>query len=209
MEENKNIKKELEDLSPWLHELKSKSTPERKVPPKDYFQNFEDRLMNRIQEEDALTEKLLVENTNLSSWWKKTLAGLFQPKYAVGFSVAIIVVVFLTNNLGENPTAPETSTSNLLLAELSVEETTDYILNNIQDFETTEIMEVVEETMIDDEISEKLTITTIETASEPNEEVLEPAKEDNTLDKVLENLDDEEAFLEELTEEEIEELDIF
>ena len=208
MEENKNIKKELEDLSPWLHELKSKSTPERKGPPKDYFQNFEDRLMHRIQEEEALTEKPLVQETRLSSWWKRILAGLFQPKYAVGFSVAIIVVVFLTNNLGENPTAPETSTSNLLLAELSVEETTDYILNNIQDFETTEIMEVVEETMIDDEISEKLTITTIETVSEPNE-VLKPIEEENTLNKVLEELEDEEAFLEELTEEEIEELDIF
>ncbi len=209
MEENKNIKKELEDLSPWLHELKSKSTPERKGPPKDYFQNFEDRLMHRIQEEEALTEKPLVEETRLSSWWKRILAGLFQPKYAVGFSVAIIVVVFFANGLGETPTAPQTKTTNLLLAELSVEETTDYIINNIQDFETTEIMGVVEEMVIDEQISEKLTITTIEPASELNEEVLEPAKEDNTLDKVLENLDDEEAFLEELTEEEIEELDIF
>lgn len=198
MKESDNIKKELEQLSPWLHQLKSVEKNVEKQPPANYFNHLEDRLMSRIQEEEAL-----VKNNNTAkveqSWWSKLLKRLWQPQYATGIGVVAVVLVLFTVDFGSNNNELATADSNTLLAGLSIEETTAYVLDNIQEFETTEITALVEEELINETITEELP-ETIPTVTTPKT---------NTIEKALEELEEEGEFLDELTEEEIESLDIF
>ena len=64
--------------------------------PNNYFENFEDRLMSRIKEEDALSGSTESNATDISfiPWLLKAVQLLFTPKYAVSFATAVVLVVF-------------------------------------------------------------------------------------------------------------------
>lgn len=149
MNDKNNIDKELKELSPFLSKLKKNK--KQGSLPNNYFERFEDRLMHRIQEENALTPT--IKKTDLSFWDKLML--LLTPKFALGFSVAMSLVigtifVFNNNNISNNDNNNSFSEGHLL-ANLSFEETNNYIINHIDDFSIEDIV-----ASLDIEILEKI-----------------------------------------------------
>ncbi len=184
MKDKENIKKELESLSPFLSQLKS-DTSENKSVPKHYFANFEDRLRNRMEQESALQPTAPIPTKkNWSSW----LARFWQPQYAMAFSVVLLLLAFWQWMPQQNDATTVVASHQSLLADISIEETTDYILENIQDFEMTDIATLLEE-------DELLTIPTPTSTS--------------TLDQALQQIEGGDQLLDELTEEDIEALEFF
>lgn len=189
MNENQNNSNdELKELSSFLSKLpKSKK---QEVLPKDYFQNFEARLMNRINEEEALKPKTI--ETKTTSWWDK-ISTIFIPKYAFGFASVIILIVSVFFVLNDNNATQED-----LLAELSQEEATTYIVNNIEDFSTEEIIASLEL----NEIKKIETITIIKPTIE--NKTTEPSSSKTAMEKAIEQAGGE-RILEDLKAEDIEE----
>lgn len=134
MEKNK-INKELEEISPFLSQLK-KDKKEGFSMPENYFDNFGDRLMHRIEEEAALSTKEQVEKTRISSFLSQIKAFL-RPHYAIGFSTCLLLIIASIYVLKpvDNPTNLETMEG--LLADGSIDS---YIYNHIEDFRTEDIV---------------------------------------------------------------------
>lgn len=189
------IKDELEELSPFLASL-NKDKKAGMAMPANYFERFEDRLMHRIQEEEALSPKASTEKPKRVGLWD-FFRSLWGPRYVGAFSMAVVALVFtvywLDNGSIEEVNAP------ILVAELTQMETEAYIINNIDDFATEDIVEVAENDVVE----------TIEVSIEPivkEVEVVdnEPVEESqNIMDKALKKAGAED-LLEDLTEEDLE-----
>ena len=149
MNKKDEINNELNEISPFLSDL-NKDRKEGFSIPKNYFDNFENRLMSRIREEEALSGSKIadsVDNT-IFSWIQNAVKLLFTPKYAVSFSIAVVAVVFGIQffSISTSDTTQEPS----LIAQLSIEETHLFIVNNIHDFSIDDIIEIVETEVIED-----------------------------------------------------------
>ncbi len=127
MNNNNDIREELEGLSPFLS--KQKNRPEGFEIPKDYFKSLPNMVMDKVK------EKPVIYQEPSSNWVDEIitmLQGLFQPRYAVAIaSVAILLVagIYFTAD-SENP-APLTA----LLSEVPDEALDNYISENIDDFD--------------------------------------------------------------------------
>ena len=89
MNNKKEIRDELKDLSPFLSDIKKENA--FKVP-KDYFKSLPDKILEQVQVSKNTTE----QTTTQSSWLDRLIEGiaiLFQPRYAVGFATALILIV--------------------------------------------------------------------------------------------------------------------
>lgn len=139
----KEIAEELNELAPFLAKLKKEKKQEQHLPA-EYFNNFEDRLRSRIREEEALTPKIRATQQKDNSFWSK-ISWLFRPQYTMGLAtVAILVVVGL--NLFNQPTETLVKqTPEQLFAQLTTEDLTIYINNNIEDFSTEDIIQTMDE----------------------------------------------------------------
>jgi len=121
MDNKKDIKDELKGLSPLLSGIKKDNA--FKVP-KDYFKSLPDKVLEQVQVTKNITEKA----TDQPSWLNRlieNIAVLFQPKYAVGFATALILIVaavYINQNSGD-----QLNDSNLFVSQ--------YIEENIDDFD--------------------------------------------------------------------------
>jgi hypothetical protein len=146
---NKKIKDELNELSPFLSDLNS-DRKEGFTTPDNYFERFEDRLMSRIREEEALSGNTNKETAGIAeeSWFMKTMRLLITPKYAASFASCMLLLVFGLNYILNKKMG--TDKGPLLLAQLTIEETNEYIINNIEDFATADIIESIGVDVIDE-----------------------------------------------------------
>lgn len=193
---NKKVQEELEKMAPFLTEYK-KGTPQKMPIPTNYFERFEDRLMHRIQEEEALekgtnsTGDRLLGGLGIKSFLKQ----LFRPYYALGGLASMLIIIagcywFLTNT-----THQETWTEgdmDGLLADGSIDF---YIDSNIDNFTTEDIVAILE--------SEELEQMEAELIAVDDEKTNRAERSLSTMDKALEELG-EEDWLDELNEEDLE-----
>lgn len=146
MDRKKEIKDELENLSPFLAEMKKKNS--YKVP-ENYFAELSANVWEEVQKEKVSTQPTPVATTpNWMEQVMQSIAVLFQPRMALSLaSVAVLLVagIFWMNN---NPIEVQT------VAEgdgLTIEETTNYLAENIDDFDTDLLMQIeLEESDITD-----------------------------------------------------------
>jgi len=196
---DKNTKEELQELSSFLHQMKEADDSEKdKAIPANYFQNFEDRLMHRIKEEEALTASPSVKDrpTVLAAFWQ-----WLQWRYVAfaGMTCVLLLVgvwVWNNNSTATNKAAPT------LLADLSVEETHSFVINNIEEFETEEIVAMVDEEVLEN-MQTELAANLPAPSKEKGKEVSTAEDKDNALDKALEASDNKD-LLDDLTEEDLE-----
>jgi len=164
MDRKKEIKEELEQISPFLADLK-KENP-FKVPA-NYFDDLSDQVLEKARP-SAASESVGVKNgPGLLDQLAVFIQRLFQPQYAVGFATVALLIVaglfFLKND--EDPTLATSE-------ELTLEEATDYLAANIDEFDTDLLMSVE---FGEDEIDE---ISLVEIGEEEFNEVLEDLLED-------------------------------
>lgn len=185
MKEEDNINGELEGLSPFLKGLREKEAqkPSFKLPD-NYFNNFEDRLMARIGEEEALEPKQVNDSAP-----KRSILGmlsqLFRPQYAVGFaSVALVgalglMWLFNTKNSGNPFDYQSVAKLNVpaQLEEVPLEDANAYLLANIDEVDTEELTASLEQ--------ESLNNLSVVSDNFPSQDTTKPTD----LDKTINNTD--------------------
>ena len=157
-EERENIRKELEEISPFLSQWKQSERPEGFDVPPAYFQELPDRLIKILKAEEQLS-------TDRPSFWNtitQTLSHLLQPRYVAGLAtVALLVIAGL---LASDRTG-DASVPDDMFNSLTAEEVSTYIYSNLDEFEERMVLEAAKEyrelsllppTMLDDEDLEEL-----------------------------------------------------
>jgi hypothetical protein len=198
MKKNK-INKELEDLSPFLSQLK-KDKKEGFSMPANYFDTFENRLMHRIEEEAALSPSSSSQKETTFQFFK-TIKAFFSPRYAIGFSTCLILIIGSVYVL-----KPVESTTNIdvmegLLADGSIDA---YIYNNIEDFKTEDIVAFLDEDEVidiqEDIIGEELPVSnnfSLGKSTEAAKSSMDKAMEVVVIDDLLDDLTEEDLELNE------------
>lgn len=127
MNRKKEIRDELQELSPFLSSMKEKEQPF--TVPKDYFKQLPDEILAKVQ-----PEKMMQKETQVS-WLDRFVAELqwlLQPRPALALAtVAILIMagIFFFNN-----STP--AVSDVQWADISEEEINAYVASNIEEFET-------------------------------------------------------------------------
>jgi hypothetical protein len=136
------FEEELKGLSPFLHNLKKDSKKEDvfKVP-QNYFDTLADTIIEKAQAQEkqsyplskkAIQQAPSVAKPHFLEQVKEWIESLLQPRYALGFATALVIVVagwWFVNY--RNSTLPAESE----MAQLSHEEIHQYITENIDDFD--------------------------------------------------------------------------
>lgn len=124
MKDKEELRKELEELSPFLSRMKKRADGFN--VPENYFQSLPDEILKQVKPARA----------SRSSSLRARLQPLWQPKYALAFaaSVALLVaaVAFFRSKEANDPAQPYTSLS---LQGISDEALQAYIFENIEEFD--------------------------------------------------------------------------
>ena len=137
MENQDNIKRELEDLSSSLSTIKKDRTKGFEVP-EDYFSKFESKLMQKIENEvDSNTLSIVSDSKNESNG---KIILLKRSVYAVVAASLVGLILFFNSDLFQN----DSLDSQVLLAQLTAEETNNYILEHIQEYNTEDFYDLAE-----------------------------------------------------------------
>lgn len=140
MHSKDEIKKELEELSPFLAKLKAKEDPFN--VPSNYFDNLADQVMAQIKEEEEVAAPKVVSQPT-PSWIDRLIEQLqllLQPQYALQLaSVAILLAA------GAYFFWPSSSISpgniDEIAANISEDELIQYVQHNIDDFEVSQFVD--------------------------------------------------------------------
>ena len=191
MENQDNIKRELEDLSSSLSTIKKDRTKGFEVP-EDYFSKFESKLMQKIENEvDSNTLPTLSDSKNESNG---KIILLKHSLYAVVAASLVGLFLFFNSDLFQK----DSPDSQVLLAQLTAEETNNYILEHIQEYNTEDFYDLAEESILD-ELQEALTVYEFQTQDKLiiDEEDQNPIKDvfnSENLDQFLDDLSDDELL---------------
>lgn len=134
MKPNDELREELRQLSPLLHELKAK--PGNGMPvPEGYFERLPEKIMDRIRQETA-AQSAPERRPSWMDWLQEQAALILQPRYAMALaSLALLLVAgwyFLGSGNGQDCQN---------IACLDIEELQTYIQNNLHSFSTDMILE--------------------------------------------------------------------
>jgi hypothetical protein len=195
MKKNK-INKELEELSPFLSNMK-KDKKDVFSMPANYFDTFEDRLMHRIEEEAALSPERHSDKKIETPFFNK-IKAFFRPHYAIRFSTCLLLIIGSIYVLKpvDSPTNLETMEG--LLADGSID---NYIYNHIEDFRTEDIVASLEVVDIQgDEIGEEELVSnsiSIEKSTETIKTSMDKALDAAGIEDLLDDLTEEDLELDE------------
>lgn len=189
MEEN-NKQQEFKKLAPKLKELLEKERQQATLP-KDYFQNFEARLQQRIATEQSLEATSAPKEAIWRAWWQQ----FWKPMTA--FALPALLLLFW---IGVSPKERETVVDSFadLSTEVSSQEIDQYIEQNLEDFTLTDLLAMAEVEVLD---TWQEGIIEVEPAPTPAPETaVEPASisSENSLEKALESTQSDD-LLDELT----------
>ena len=194
MENQDNIKRELEDLSSSLSTIKKDRTKGFEVP-EDYFSKFESKLMQKIENEvDSNTLSIVSDSKNESNG---KIILLKRSIYAVVAASLVGLILFFNSDLFQN----DSLDSQVLLAQLTAEETNNYILEHIQEYNTEDFYDLAEESILD-ELQEALTVYEFK-----NQDKLIIDEEDQNPIKDVFNSENLDQFLDDLSDDELLELE--
>ena len=136
METKDEIKKELEELSPFLAQFQTRNSGFR--TPENYFDGLPGAIMRKIKAE----EQTAFEAPKPTPGWLELLLAqiqqFFLPRYALALATVAIVIVALVWTLNSGPGQ---SDQNLAWNDIPTEEIDGYIADNLQDFEVDLLME--------------------------------------------------------------------
>ncbi len=169
MKPKKEIKEELEKLSPFLADLDKEKNFQ---VPTNYFNELQEDLWKQVR--PAPAQKPVVEQ---SAWWspiESALLALFQPRMALSFASLLLLLTagwFIMQQ--PTDTVPEVA-DNLP----TVEEAADYLAEHIDDFDTELLMQLE----LDD-----IELSQISESSFEDDEVL-----DTYFDEMLDDVDSDE-----------------
>ncbi len=143
----KEILEELDTLSPLLKQFKeqqSSAVPQAKDVPPKYFEDLPNVLWNKIQAEKAKSNPVVLPPR--VSWIDlliQQLQGLFSPRLAIGFSVALLLVVAWFVFLKPDQNAPLVADQNVIpgIQELPAEELYEYVMTHIEDYDSEDLLE--------------------------------------------------------------------
>lgn len=141
MRKQDDLKQELEELSPLLSKLKVQENPFK--TPEGYFAALPDELIARMRTEAPVSSPPVRR-----SWAERLtefLQSLLQPRIAVAFASVLVLIVAGLYWLRPENTNSEAPGQMALIADLSVEEVSDYITENIEAFEEEDLIVAVVE----------------------------------------------------------------
>ena len=127
MDQEKDIKKELEEISPFLAGLDKKQ--DFKVPV-NYFENLQDEIWEKVRPQQVVVQEKQVSPTWLEQV-EAFIASLFQPRMALAMASVLVLLTagwfFLQDTEG----------TSLPLAEENplFEEASDYLAQHLDDFD--------------------------------------------------------------------------
>lgn len=131
MNRKHEIRKELEDFAPVLSDLKDKNEGFR--IPENYFEKMQDEVMNKINSDADLKvghrEARTIPLFGRSRVWLKV----------AGFALVLTVAAYFLI-----PGFSSDGTENGYLTGLTPDEATEYVSNNLDDFELEEMLEVAQ-----------------------------------------------------------------
>jgi hypothetical protein len=132
------LKKELEEISPFLLTMKEKTEP--LSVPNHFFNNMRVDIMNKVktEQQEVVTEK---------SWFfvlKTQIQSLFRPQLAFGLASACVIVIVGCLFFFKNASNSISDSCNNLTC-ISDEETTEYVSENIDDFDEKTLWETAYE----------------------------------------------------------------
>ncbi len=166
MSEREEILNELKDIAPELAKFKEEQSGTGFEVPAGYFNDLKQVLMQEIQPE--VNQQTVTKQQ--PSWWEKVLEGLqslLQPKPALVFAtVALLIAAGIW--FSQSPDSMQQVGTNLAFHE--DDEVEAYVMANIEEFETDDLIEMYAETF--------------------QEESEEAVTEDN-LEEILQEMDDE------------------
>lgn len=194
MKEEDDIKKELEELSPSLSQIPKDRTKGYGIP-KDYFSNFEDKLMSAI-EADSINELEKESKVVPIKHQQSGIISLFKNAKVLAAAASIAGLFLLFNS---DIFKQDKQDAQQLLAALSHDETNTYILDNIDQFETEDLIEYVDANTL---TNLKSTLPTYDTKTidlsedkdreETADKLLEQTFNDSSVNDILDALSDEE-----------------
>lgn len=172
------LKKELEEISPFLLEMKEK--PEAQTVPKHFFNNMRIDIMNKVK---ADVQQIQPKK----SWFyelKTQVQSFFRPQLVFGLASAGVLIVVVSLFVFKNTSNSQSDNCNSLAC-VSDEETTAYIDENINDFEEKTLWDVAYEQQ------ESTTQATIENTKETHKnlklENASPEEFDEIVDEMMQN----------------------
>ena len=134
MKNREEIQKELQELSPFLAKIKAQT--QEPIVPENYFHALPNQIWEQIKLQPA--SERIVKQPGIGERFWNALQSVLQPRVAV--SLATFVVVLLAGVYFFKPD----STSVVASAdeqELTAEDITNYINNNIHQFDTELLMQ--------------------------------------------------------------------
>ena len=128
MKPNNDIRKELEEISPFLAKLKDKK--EGFEVPKDYFSTLADDIMEKCLPVEGI-KKVPPSKNRFWDWLDNLLTPLMQPRYAMALS-SLVFVVFFAIYLW-----PSVQDNAEIVAgqDVTREEVLTYVTDNLEDFD--------------------------------------------------------------------------
>jgi hypothetical protein len=87
MEQKDELRKELEELSPFLAKRKGES--DGFTVPKYYFHNLPDEILRQVQP----TARLEPVRSSGSTWLQNAVQRFWQPRYALAFASLVAIVI--------------------------------------------------------------------------------------------------------------------
>lgn len=191
----KDNQEEFKNLAPKLKYLLDQEQ-QRAALPKDYFQNFEARLKQRIITEQSLeTPVIAAPKHSWSNWWQ----SVWKPLTALAIPALLLLCWLKASPTSEMPTQTD------FLA-LSTQEIDQYIIQNLEEFSLGELTAMAEPEVLDNwqegilaKATQEVELKPIETHIAPSSD---PTKRESSLDKALEATQNED-LLDELTTEDL------
>jgi hypothetical protein len=134
------MRKELEGLSPLLHQLKKRhpDTPPDQIP-KGYFHRMQDEVLGRIREEERQRSP-----GSTTSQWVEWFRQLFSPKLVVGLATAAVLVVAGLWWMNRSVNI-QTVEGDIAWSSLSQNEVNAYVNENLDEFDLDLIVRYTED----------------------------------------------------------------
>ncbi|KAA3632316.1 MAG: hypothetical protein DWQ02_14950 [Bacteroidetes bacterium] len=131
MDRKHEIRKELEDIAPALSGLKDKNEGFR--IPENYFEKMQDEVMNKIKSDADL--KVVHRETRTFSLSGRSRVWLKVAGFALVLATAAYFLI---------PAISSDGSENGYLAGLTPDEATEYVNNNLDEFDLEEMLEVAQ-----------------------------------------------------------------
>ncbi len=173
MKERNDIRKELEELSPFLAQLKDKN--EGFEVPKNYFNSLTDSIMEQCQVEEV-PEATPQAKKGWMNWLDSWLTHLFQPRYVMAFASLLLVVFSFFFLLPTEDSSTEVAFSETI----SREDAMVYVADNLEDFD----LELLAELELDVNARDFIELDEAEVEEYINENVLDDLDE-TSLEELL------------------------